>query len=36
LSLLGSRFGRSAAEDVKLPDYPHTDRSTTESAAEKI
>jgi 2-polyprenyl-6-methoxyphenol hydroxylase-like FAD-dependent oxidoreductase len=36
LSLLGSRFGRSAAEDVKLPDYFHTDRSTAESAAEKI
>jgi hypothetical protein len=22
MSLIGSRFGRSAAEDVKLPDYP--------------
>ena len=24
LSVLGSRFGRSAAEDVTLPDYPHS------------
>jgi 2-polyprenyl-6-methoxyphenol hydroxylase-like FAD-dependent oxidoreductase len=36
MSLIGQRFGRSAAEDVTLPDYPHTDRSTMESAAEKI
>jgi 2-polyprenyl-6-methoxyphenol hydroxylase-like FAD-dependent oxidoreductase len=32
LSVLGSRFGRSAAEDVTLPDYPHTDRTATEPA----
>jgi len=36
LSLAGSRFSRSAAEDVTLPDYPHTDRSTPESAEKTI
>ena len=29
LSVLGSRFGRSAAEDITLPDYPDTDRNAS-------
>jgi 2-polyprenyl-6-methoxyphenol hydroxylase-like FAD-dependent oxidoreductase len=36
MSVIGRRFGSIAAEDIKLPDYPHTNRSTTESAKEKI
>lgn len=28
MSLIGRRFGSIAAEDIELPDYPHTDHST--------
>jgi hypothetical protein len=36
MSMIGRRFGGVAGEDIKLPDYPRTNRSTTESAKEKI
>jgi 2-polyprenyl-6-methoxyphenol hydroxylase-like FAD-dependent oxidoreductase len=36
MSLVSSRFSRTAAEDVTLPDYPHTDRSTPQSVEETI
>jgi 2-polyprenyl-6-methoxyphenol hydroxylase-like FAD-dependent oxidoreductase len=32
LSLIGQRFGRIAAEDITLPDYPDTDRNASNAA----